>query len=458
MANDPSALHPAVEKMREQWAIVGPLMGGTSAMREAGERLLPRWPAEETDAYRCRLESSTLLPAYSETVVNMGSRVFADSIHLGEDVPQRIQGFWEDIDQQGNNGTVWGRAWFEDSLAKGISFAVVDHPSGMEGMTQADAIAIGARPYAILIKPESVLGWKVTSDGQLAQFRYLEPVAVEQDEFTEKFVDQVRLLEPGLWQIYRTNDKGDWYVYDEGLTSLDYIPLVPYYTKRTGFLTAKPSLLELAHLNVKHWQSQSDQDTILHYARVPILFGAGFEEDKPIAVGGGTLVRNDNVEAKLTYVEHTGKSIDAGRQSLKDLLEEMRISGAKLLRVENAAPKTAQQAQEDAAIEMSPLQMMANQLNDAMAQVLQIMADYIGEPEGGHVETRGNFEIDYAPESTLPLLLNMAGAGRLSDETLFAEYQRRGVLSSELSWEDERERIDEQGPALGTIGRTNGNG
>ncbi|KRV72614.1 DUF4055 domain-containing protein [Pseudomonas citronellolis] len=464
MSDDPSIVSVDVQKMRAHWAIVSPLMGGTGAMRAAGEELLPRWPAEDSESYRCRLMTSTLLPAYSETVVNMGSRVFAEPIHLMDDVPARLREYWQDIDQQGNNGTVFGRGWFEDALAKSISFVYVDYPqnpaSESEGetiVTEADVIATGARPYAIHIRPEQVLGWK-ESGGQLLQFRYEECVYEDEGTFGQKAVPQIRVLEPGSWAIYRHAGKDGWYVHEEGASSLTYIPIVPFYTKRTGFLTGKPPLMELAYLNVKHWQSQSDQDTILHYARVPILFGAGFEQEHAVVVGGGTLVKNDKIEAKLSYVEHEGKAIDAGRNSLKDLIDEMRIAGAKLLRLENAAPKTAEQAQEDAAIEMSPLQMMSGQFEDSVAQVLQIMADYIGETEGGHVQVRGNFETDYVPETTMPLLLNMAAQGRLSDQTLFNEYQRRGVLSSELDWDSEKERIDQQGPPLGLMGAGSGNG
>ena len=139
MTDDPSVLHPAVQKMRSYLAIVGPLLGGTLAMREAGEALLPRWPAEDSEAYKCRLATSTLLPAYSETVSHMGSRVFAEPIQLGADVPARLQGYWQDIDQQGNNGTVFGRVWFEDALGKAISFVYVDYPQISGGDDGEDA-------------------------------------------------------------------------------------------------------------------------------------------------------------------------------------------------------------------------------------------------------------------------------------------------------------------------------
>jgi hypothetical protein len=44
------------------------------------------------------------------------------------------------------------------------------------------------------------------------------------------------------------------------------ITLVTLYTKRTGFMCGSPPLLNMALLNIKHWQSQSEQDNILHVA------------------------------------------------------------------------------------------------------------------------------------------------------------------------------------------------
>jgi hypothetical protein len=40
-------------------------------------------------------------------------------------------------------------------------------------------------------------------------------------------------------------------------------------------MRGSPPLLNLALLNIKHWQSQSEQDNILHVARVPLLVAYG---------------------------------------------------------------------------------------------------------------------------------------------------------------------------------------
>lgn len=463
MSNDPSKTLSAVDDMREDWAIVDPLMGGTTAMRKAGTSLLPKWPKEEQDDYNVRIKQSTLLPAYSETVKNNTGRVFAESIVLSDDIPEAIKAYTENFDRQGNNLQVWAQSFFSVALAYGLCHVLTDYPKtvGDDGkpkiVTKADEIAAKVRPYAVMIRPQQVLGWRSSSvDGEhvLTQFRYLELVEEDDGEFGTKLVMQIRVLTPGAWSTYREIEKDgkkSWQLHGSGTNSLKVIPLTTLYTNRTGYMTAKPPLLELAHLNVKHWQSQSDQDNILHVARVPMLAISGIDDDSwELKVGTASATKLPT-GGEMKWVEHTGTAIGAGRTSLEDLEDQMRMAGAKLLQKGVQATKTATQAEDEAAQEMSPLQTMAGQLEDALDQTLQFFAMFVGQKEGGHLQVNGNFDLDFAPETTLPLLLNMASQGRLSDQTLFAELQRRNVVSSDLVWDDEKQKIADQGPSLGAL-------
>jgi hypothetical protein len=456
MSNDPSIALPAVERMREHWAIVDPLMGGTQAMRAAGNKLLPQYPAEADDTYKERLALSTLLPAYAETVASSTSRVFAEPLQLGEDVPEPIKLLSADIDLGGNDLNSWSVEWFREALAKGLCHALIEHQPTRDKdgnklyKTIDEEKKAGVRPYAVIIKPGQVRGWRFAGSN-LVQFRYAEQVEEADGDFGIKCIEQIRVLEPGHWRTYRKPDGGgEWAQHDEGATSLTYIPLVTFYTGRTGPMTAKPPLLELAHLNVKHWQSQSDQDNLLHVARVPLLFVFTDNEEFQLTISSASATRMPK-DGNAKYVEHTGAAITAGRDSLNDLVDDMRMAGAKLLQKDKQAVKTAAQANEEAAQELSPLARLAGQFADCIAQLLQILADYGSLGDGGHVEMRGNFDSDFAPEVSLPNLISMANSGKLSDETLYSEMQRRGVISDELDWEAEKARIEEQGPALGAI-------
>ncbi|UXV21059.1 DUF4055 domain-containing protein [Pseudomonas fluorescens] len=450
MSDDPSATLPAVDRMRAYWDVVAPLMDGTQAIRDQGEKLLPKYPAEEQDSYNQRLALSTLLPAYAETISNNTSRVFAEPLQLGDDVPEAIQTLCSDFDTCGNDLNSWSASAFEIGLGFGLCHAFIDHQPTGDVRNLAEEKALGARPYAVFVHPAQVRGWR-EQGGKLVMVRYAESASVPDGVFGSKTITQIRVFEPGSWKIYRKNaDSGEWEIYQKGETSLKHIPWATFYTKRVGCMEAKPPLLELAHLNVKHWQSQSDQDNLLHVARVPLLFMFTDDESFRLVISSGQATRMPK-DGDAKYVEHTGAAIEAGRLSLQDLVDDMRMSGAKLLQKDKQQTKTAAQANEEAAQELSPLARMSEQFSDFLAQLLQYTADYLKAPEGGHVEMRGNFDSDYAPEVSLPFLLNMANASKLSDESLFSEAQRRGVISDELDWVSEKARIEEQGPALGAI-------
>lgn len=476
MANDPSTLHPAAQQMQVEQQIVDALMGGTLAMRAAGEAYLPRWPKEVKDSdgydpYEFRLKTSILLPAYQETIRNNTGRVFADSIGYSDDMPEYMRELLDNIYRQGNNLQVWAWWFFSKALSSGLCHVLAEFPvtRDEEGRprytTRAQEIAAGVRPYAVMIRPEQVLGWKsqaADSGHKLTQFRYTETIEEDdpKNEFGTVYIEQIRVLEPGSWATYRkTGKKNQWELYDSGSTSLKEIPLVTMYTNRTGFMTATPPLMELAHLNIKHWQSQSDQDNILHVARVPVLVAVGVEDTYDQAGNkiqwsmtvGSSTATSLPTGGDLKYVEHSGASVEAGRLSLQDLVEDMRLAGAKLLQKDKQQTKTATQAEEEAAAELSPLESMAQALEDALNQLLHYFAMLKGESVSGTVNVRGNFDIDYAAEQNLQLLKGMTDSGYLSKQTLFEEAQKRGSISGERTWDEESGRIEAEGPALGTM-------
>ena len=53
---------PEVAEMAQAWPVVDALVGGTAAMRAAGKKFLPKFPAEDEEFYMDRLNASVLFP------------------------------------------------------------------------------------------------------------------------------------------------------------------------------------------------------------------------------------------------------------------------------------------------------------------------------------------------------------------------------------------------------------
>lgn len=390
--------------MVQAWDINDALMGGTLYMRQLGEAYMPRWPKEDKEDYKKRLAVATLLPAYEETINQNVGRVFAEPIQLGENVPDQLREFAKNVDLEGSRLDVWAQAFFSLAMQYGLSHALVDYPrvDAEQVKTKADEKATGARPYVTMLNPRQVIGWKskmTAGKVVLTELRIKEVVVEDGDDFGQTKVEQIRLLTLGQVQIYRKapgeNAQANWALHEEWQTSRQDITLVTLYTKRTGFMCGSPPLLNMALLNVKHWQSQSEQDNILHVARVPLLTVFGLEDGQELVIGSSSATQfSDRQKQGLEYVEHTGTSISAGKESLTDLVEQMRQAGAKLLRTDNTSTKSVDQTSEEKMQEQSPLYTMATSLEDALDNILQIMAEYIGESEGGNVDVRTELDVE----------------------------------------------------------------
>jgi hypothetical protein len=450
---------PEAAEMANNWPLISALMGGTSAMRAAAKSFLPQWPNEPDTSYKSRLATATLFPAFSRTVEVLGSKPFSKPLTFEKDVPEQIQKWSEDIDLQGRNLHTFADNVTADALASGIAGILVEYPKVKDAdkQTVADEKKIGARPYFVQIDYRNVLGWKskrVNGVETLMQLRLLESAVEDDGDFHEKRVEQVRVLYPDRWETWRKKrvEGGDeeWRLHDEGPNSIRLIPFIPVYGKRTAFMMGTPPLLELAHMNVEHWQSKSDQQTILHVARVPILFARMLGENK-IVVGGAQAVESDNEKGDLKYVEHTGAAIDAGRLSLLDLEDRMRQIGAELL-VIKPGNTSITQTLADNEPGMCALQRIAQSVEDALDAALQIMAKWAGLPDGGHVQLFKDFGVHTLSEASLELLREMNVDGTLSDEQLFIEAQRRGLVSPDIKWEDEKKRIAQNIPKQGSPG------
>lgn len=447
-----------VSAMQLDWDLIDTLLGGTRAMRLAGERYLPRYSMESDQDYKARLQTATLFPALAQTIRNLTGRVFGETLQPEEDVPAWIRSdIWPNIDLQDANGHVFARQWWQVGVSHGLCHVLVEAPPSTDIRTQADQRAAGARPYCILIKPQRVLGWIHDADGQLSQLR-LTWSRTEREEFGETVVQQVRVYDRvqtdagrrvqvrDFEQAKRGDGQSEWIVVNGPLlTDLDTIPLATFYTGKTAPMQAEPPLRELAHMNCTHWALQASGDSLLQVVAVPLLCATGVDETTQIGVGANAAV-NLPPGADLKYVEHTGKAIGAGADRIKALEEQMKAVGARLVEP-STGTKTATQAGEDAAQANSTLGGWAQDFRDAMAALLDIIASYRGEPKGGRVEIHADLDPDSVPNETAGNLLKAEARGIISPQTVFTQFQRLGLLSGDIDWTDEQERITLQQPA-----------
>jgi len=427
-------------EVTQSYDMCAALMGGTKAMRAMGKSLLPQWPNEDDGAYKIRLSSATLHPVFRRTVLVNSARPFSKpptyQCALSDD-------WLENIDLQNTTITMFANSLLVECLAYGMCGLLVEYPKAEGVRTKADEKAAGVRPYFVKYSQQNILGWKIGEGMRLTQLRLLETVEEDDGDFATQTVEQVRVLEVGAWRIFRKNEAEDWVEYDSGTTTLPVIPFVFFYGQRIAFGNGRSPLIDLAFQNIEHYQSSSDQQTILHVSRVPILVAIGFG-DSEITIGASTAVTTDNPDASLEYVEHTGAAIAAGRQSTLDLEDRMRSTGAELIS-QIQSQTTATQVNAEGEASKSTLQQIVEGFEESLELALSMAGQWVGSTADVEVGLFKSYETALDGDSAV--LGSACQTGVISKQTHFTELQRRDVISPELQWEEEQKRIGLEKPS-----------
>jgi hypothetical protein len=439
------------------------LMGGTKAMREAGETYLPKDSAEDQLDYENRLKRTFLFNGLRRTVLNLSARVFDQPVTVE---PDDLEEFERRASRDGRSLTEFGHNLFVTALSEGDAFIYVDYPR-MDGIqSRADELDAAVRPYAVEVKPEDLFFWKLAEAGSrqyLAEIRFFEQYESEDAAKgtieRKKQIRRVFINEGGAieWEVYRENpaakqaapmsqgggttpaasDMPAWIITEDGvLQGIDEIPLVHIeFGDEETAMVSTPPLADLAEMNIAHWQSMSDQRQILHFARVPVLFSRGLSSaDDKLILGPNFHIRANNPQADLKYVEHSGASISAGRQDLMDLEVRMAAMGIQLLLGGSSNPgsESATAKSISKSTEESALQIMARSLGRGLTDALELMAKWSDIPtDDVTVEVNSDFKLKLGESSEITQLMEMYESGLLDAENTLIEMQRRGFIRDE---------------------------
>lgn len=435
--------------------LIKALLGGSRTMRAAGEAYLPKEPKEDHEDWEYRVKTATLYPAFERTVEILAAKPFSKILKPGEDTPAVMLPWMDSVDvvgRKGRNLHSFAASVCQDAIAYGFAGILVEYPradgvatNAMGIATEADEKRAGVRPYFVQISVENILGWlpvEACSVDDLTQLRLLECASIPDGEYHTKDIEQVRVLGRGTWQTWRKAETGkkEWVLHEEGTTTLPTIPFVPVYGKRKGFMQAVSPMAALAEQNKDHWRESSDQRDSVRFCRKRLLVFSGITETDTVVAGSNYAV-NLPMGADAKIVQGSAESVKIGRDEIDCLEEQMRQAGSEML-VIRPGQITATQTTSENQGNLCALQQVAHDLDDSLNTALQLMAEWVGEPEGGHVSVYKDFGAATLAEASADLLLKATLAGEMSKESFHEELQRRGIRSGDVTWKDERKRIE----------------
>ena len=425
--NDPNS---AWENMEPHWVLIENLLGGSYQMRKRHRDFLPQEPRELDEAYDNRLSRSVCPPYYQRLERMLAGMLTRKPVRLN-DVADVIREQLFDVDLQGNDLNIWTYDTARKVIRYGHCGVLVDAPADANG-----------RPYWCTYTPRDILGWRTElKDGEqkFTQLRLMEKVVEPDGDYGEKIVEQVRLLTPGAFEIHRKNNDGDFQLFDEGATSLSEIPFSVAYSNRINFMESRPPMEDIAELNLKAYQTQSDLDNQLHIAAVPMLAFYGFPQtSEEVSAGPGEAIAFP-ADGRAEYIESKGTSFDSQFKRLDQLEHQINTLALAAVLGQKLGAETAESKRIDRSQGDSTMQVVAQQMQDMIDNSLIFHAQYLGNNSAGSSFVNRDFLAARLDPQEIGSLLQLYTAGTITQETLLKQLHEGEVLGDEFDVEEELE-------------------
>jgi len=390
----------AIVDQMKGWEIMKAVTSGTEYLRENSETFLPLEPREDYTAYLARVNRAVFTPYTQRLIRAATGLILRKPISVTGD-PYWTEVFNKDVDGCGSDLDEYARRLVACALTYGHCHTLVDFPAPSGARSLAEERALNRRPYWIQVNPTDVYGWRLDREanyGRLTQVRIGEKAVVADGEFGEKVYDQVRVIEPGRYRVFRQEEQklemqgpfpypasfdqsdatSEYELVESGDFSLGQIPLVTIYADKTDTMTSRPPLLDIAHLNLAHFQRQADLIHSLHIASQPMLVLEGWDDqtkDMAISVNYAMATQPGN---KVYYVEPASSAFEAQSAEIQELQQQMATLGISTLSQQKFVAESADARRLDRIDTNSMLSMVSMDLESGLQKSYNLAADYLG--------------------------------------------------------------------------------
>jgi len=463
--NTPGEAYLDAEKAY-RWNLLAALEGGTVAMREAGTKFLPQFPRESNPEYATRRDSTFLYGMFSKAVGSLESKPFSRSVTVQGTLPELLEAMTLDMDGMGSGLAEFERQGFRNGLIYGLDHVLVDmakvpgnaellekglDPTQDPGKANRGEEQDAGGVTAIRIVPPNLIDWHFvdTPEGRVLSEIRFRSSRTNRDGFEQKIVRQVvhyRSDSIDLWEDVDGDDT--WAVVGSSVHNFGRVPLDTTYFDKVTELTARPPLLELAEINLDHWQLASDHKALEHVVSIAILMTKGFsadEQKRSAVIGPRRMLHAKASDASAGWVEHSG----AGIGTLRDGLQKREDRGAEVgfqPTSQSKSPITATGEIKDSEDTDCNLKSWVRAKATGSKRVLELAGEWLGlmVPEDTVVDIYTGFTVGPEREKEIDQLQKDADAGRISPETYLREAQKRRLYSEDLEVEEEVEAAREE--------------
>jgi hypothetical protein len=453
---NPKKVARDIAAMQFHWTMIDTILGGTEAMRNAGEAYLRRHVAESSEDYQLRLKHAVFTNVFEDTLSSVSSRPFSKEVQFDE-LDADLSVLMLDVDGAGSDLTEFTKEMFEAGTAYGLDFVLVDMPAVAANMSVRDFRRSGKRPYLVPVRASELLAVSsamVNGAELFTEFRYVadyeseEHGAIEcvvvlyRDPILEDQTGAITGYGPAQFEVYEKTRSGDWGIVEGGAIGIEEIPVVPFLTSsRIGrSWRVRPPMRAAAELQIYHYQVENGLDHATTQICFPVIAAIGMEEPTnpdgtkgKVTIGPGTFIfvppAAEGVTPDLKIIETSAqplefvqKRLDRIEANIRELGRQPLAAGSNNITVIGAA-HASQKAN-------SAAQQWAISAQNTLVNAVRLMGVWLGKEVTPKIAIHTDFAITAASsESAMDHVDKAAENEWISPQQWGKEAKRHGVLS-----------------------------
>jgi hypothetical protein len=447
---------------------------GQKAIHEAKETYLPKLAGTTQtvkDRYEAYLSRTLFLNGFGKTVDVFTGMIFRKPVQIksgSDEVKKKVE---EEHIGENQKLTDLIIEIVNDVLISGKGGILVDHGSVEgENPTLEDAKRQGVEAKLTYFPYESIIDWgdnyyileetitEYLNNDIFEKKEIIQRIVLDLDEsgkYRQRYYEQLENpsseVEKDKWVLQRTESP------TVNGKSLDFIP---FYEIKIG---KKPLLIDLANINIQHYQVYADYRNGIHYTGFPqpVIIGHNPGRNsggssKEYVIGSDVAWNFKETSAKVQYLEYQGAGLQYPESLLGKLEDKMAQFGSRILIEEKKANETARKAEIDRSGEGSLLSLVSIVVSSQLTKAVRMQLTWNGSADSDiKIELNQDFiEGTPDPELLKELFASLIG-GAISYDTFWSNIQRIEIGDINRTAEEEKELIEnDSGDSLDRLNKS----
>ena len=419
---------------------------GNIAIKSKGDFYLNKGTKENEKKYNERLLLASFYPHYKKSINNFSNMIFRKAPEIK--VKDKYKDFIEkNIDGEGSSLQQVMKLAVNKALNYGLSFLWIDAPAIEGYLSMKEKEELGFLPFIKVLDRLEVINWKIENENGR---KVLSKLVIEQeiedssDGFKEEKSKIWIVLEKFGGTIYKKT-KNDFEVVKTWTNNLGFVPVIPIYSDKTGLLNANLPFLDLADLNLKHYNLESQLDNALAIVGnpQPVIWGFETDEDSQEVVVGVShaILLGDKNTSDIKYLEVEGKSLDKLENRIKEI--EVKMDKISLNVIYSTSFKTATEARFNEEKNNLFLVEISENLEYGFRKALDVVEIFLGESIGYSLTINKEF-VDYSLDSVMvDELIKLREKNFISTDTLWNRLIKGNVVDIS-DFNIEKQKIEDE--------------